>query len=409
MPDAALPAHGFTTDAFARVAEVFAAQLRSGADIGAGLAVYQRGQCVVDLWGGLADVERAVPWQRDTRIVVFSVTKGLAAMGLLLLADRGLLDWDAPVASVWPAFAQNGKGAITFRTLFSHRAGLAALDTSFTLEECTRPDGRERLAEALAAQRPRWEPETSQGYHAATFGMYASEVFARIAKEPLGSFLQRELFEPLRADVSLGTPAEVDSRIATLYPPSMRTRVSTVLANALRGKPNELRVALALVGPRSIARSAFLNPHPGPREMRAYNDVPARRAELAWASATGSAQGLARAYLPFASGGRFEGRRYLKPETIAPVYQRQGWSSRDRVLQKPLGWSQGFLKEEPHLYSPVLESFGHPGMGGSLGWCDPVNELTIGYVRNRLGSEVRSPQALALCRAIYASEGLRPE
>ena len=200
----------------------------------------------------------------------------------------------------------------------------------------------------------------------------------------------------------------MDSRIATLYPPSMTTRVKTVVGNALRGKPNELRVALALLGRRSIARGAFLNPDPGPRQLTAYNEVPARRAELAWASATASAQGLARAYLPFASGGTFQGRRYLAAATIAPVFERQGWSTRDRVLQKPLGWSQGFLKEETHLYSPVVESFGHPGMGGALGWCDPVNQLTIGYVLNGLGSHVRSPKALALCRAIYASEETAP-
>ncbi len=132
-----------------------------------------------------------------------------------------------------------------------------------------------------------------------------------------------------------------------------------------------------------------------------------RRAQLAWASATGTAHGVARAYLPFASGGAFEGRRFLKASTLEPVYRRQGWSARDAVLQKPLGWSQGFLKEETRLFSPNEASFGHAGLGGALGWCDPVAEVTIGYAMNRLDPHVRSPRALALCRALYSCEPLQ--
>jgi CubicO group peptidase (beta-lactamase class C family) len=138
----------------------------------------------------------------------------------------------------------------------------------------------------------------------------------------------------------------------------------------------------------------------------AYNQAPAIRAELAWGGATGSARGVARAYLPFASGGTHEGRSYLKSDTLAPVYARQGWSERDRVLCKPLGWSNGFLKEERHIFSPNPESFGHAGMGGALGWADPVEELAIGYVMNRMDWRVRSKRTLELTRALYDCEAL---
>jgi CubicO group peptidase (beta-lactamase class C family) len=134
-----------------------------------------------------------------------------------------------------------------------------------------------------------------------------------------------------------------------------------------------------------------------------------RRAQLAWASATASAHGLARAYLPFAAGGAALGRRFVRAATLAPIHARQSWSERDRVLQKPIGWSQGFLKEESHLFAPNPESFGHAGMGGALGWCDPVADLTIGYAMNRLDWRVRSPRALALCRALYACEPVRDQ
>jgi CubicO group peptidase (beta-lactamase class C family) len=115
---------------------------------------------------------------------------------------------------------------------------------------------------------------------------------------------------------------------------------------------------------------------------------------------------LARVYLPFASGGEHAGRRYVRGVTLEPVYKRQGWSWHDRVLQKPLGWSHGFLKEERHLFSPNPESFGHAGMGGALGWADPVEQMTFGYVMNRMDWRVRSQRCVALCRALYESEAL---
>jgi CubicO group peptidase (beta-lactamase class C family) len=398
------PSLGVYADGFAPVAEQFASQLRSGAEVGAGLAIYHRGQCVVDVWGGAADVARASAWARDTRIVVFSVTKGLVAMALTLLADRGQLAWDAPVASYWPGFAANGKDAITVRMLVNHRAGLVGLDERIVLDDCIEPARRARLIELLERQRPAWTPGTAQGYHAITFGLYAGELFERIAGEPLGAFLRRELFDPLDAEVSLGTPPEIDPRIATLYPPHTSLRVVRMLAAAVRGGSAEGRILRGAIRRGSLARAAFLNPRLGPDGIAEYNSVRVRRAELAWASATASAQGLARAYLPFASGGTALGRSFLRPSTLAPVHARQGWSERDLVLHKPLGWSQGFLKEEAAMFSPNPESFGHAGMGGALGWCDPVTDLAFGYVMNRLDWRVRSPRALALCHALYRCE-----
>lgn len=400
------PSSGGYADGFAPVAERFAAQLASGAEIGAGFAVYHRGRCVVDLWGGRADVAAGRPWTRDTRTVVFSVTKGLAAMALTLLADRGVLDWDAPVAAAWPGFAAAGKGAITVRTLVNHQAGLLGLDTPLTMDDCVRPERQEHLRRALEQQAPAWAPGTRQGYHAITFGMYVRELFERLTGDDLGGFLRRELFAPLGADVDLGTPAAVDDRIATLYPPSTGARLGHMLVAALGGS-TEGKLARAVLRRGSWPRAAFLNPRTGPAGLAVYDTVAVRRAALAWASATASAHGLARAYLPFASGGVVADRRYVGAAALAPLHQRQGWAERDLVLQKPIGWTHGFVKEEPTMFSPNLASFGHPGMGGALGWCDPTAELTIGYVMNRLDWRVRSPRALALCHALYACAPVR--
>lgn len=414
MPSVALanpapwPAKGSFADGFEPVAEQFAAHLKSGLELGAGLSVTLRGAHVVDLWGGVADVETAAPWEADTRAVVFSVTKGLVAMALNVLADRGKLSWDEPVASLWPAFGVAGKSRITSRTLFGHRAGLLGLDRAFTVEDCLSPTRYEEVRRSLERQAPLWEPERGQGYHAATFGLYATEVFARAAGEPLGPFLTREILEPLGADASLGTPEAVDPRIATLYPPTAGERLRQ-MARAIAADPGctEARVAAALARPRSMVQRSFLNPSTGPLGLRVFDSLPARRAELAWVGATASARGVARAYLPFAADGSFEGRRYLSAAALAPLYERQGWSERDLVLQKALGWSQGFLKEERGLFSPHAESFGHAGIGGSLGWCDPVTGVTLGYVMNKLDWRVRSPRAVALCRALARCEPVR--
>ena len=158
MRPAEHPAHGTYAAGFEAVARVFAGQLRDGSEVGAGLSVYHQGERVVHLWGGLADAKTHTPWREDTRAVLFSVSKGLTAMAFALLADRGRLDWDAPVAACWPAFAQAGKGAVTVAQLLQHQAGLAALDAPLSLEDCALPERRDKVRAALETQRPRWEP-----------------------------------------------------------------------------------------------------------------------------------------------------------------------------------------------------------------------------------------------------------
>lgn len=393
---------GAVASGFERVADVFAQQVLDGEEIGASFCVARRGRIIAHLWGGVTDTTTQEPWQRDTRIVLFSVTKGFTAMAFAMLADQGRVDYSARVADYWPGFARAGKGAITVATLLGHRGGLCCVDTPLTLSDCCDPARRAKVAEALEAQRPVWEPGTSQGYHAITYGLFAGELFERIAGESVGSFLRRELLEPMGSDVWIGAPEHLDGRVATLYAPDTRKRVVRMLIEAFgRDKTNEGRIARDVLRRGSLARRAFANPSAGPGGVTSYNSVEVRRACLPWGSATGSAEGIARAYAPFANAGAHEGRAFVSPRTLEPIYDRQGWSTSDAVLFKPLGWSHGFLKEEPHLFCPHVESFGHPGMGGALGWADPVNGISIGYAINRMDWHVRSPRALALCRALY--------
>ncbi len=401
------PASGGFASGYESIATTFAESLASGEEVGASVCVYRDGECVVDLWGGQADRNLQIPWVDKTRIVVFSVTKGFAAMAFHMLADRGLLEWDAPVSGYWPGFGKNGKEDITVATLLNHRGGLPYLTTQITLDDCVDPSRREFLVDVLERERPVWQPGEGQGYHAITFGLYANELFERIANEPMDEFLRRELLEPLDSDVWLGAPESLDDRTAELYATSTPRRVANMLSSAIfRRGTVESHVAKAFLSRDSTMRKALTNPAVPGNDVTVYNRPPIRYANLAWGSATASARGIARAYLPFAQGGEHDGVRYFSQDSLGPLHPRQGWSEHDEVLQKPVGWSQGFLKEELHLFSPNIESFGHAGMGGALGWCDPVEGLTFGYAQNFMDWRIRSPRAIALCQALYASEAL---
>jgi len=399
MRPASHPISGHFAPAFAPLARQFAQHFESNQEVGASLCVYHRGELVVDLWGGLADQATQTPWTAESLIVVFSVTKGLAAMALNLAAERGLFEWDAPVAHYWSAFAHNGKAQTTVRQLFNHQAGLAAITAPLTLEQLCDPSQRDAVHALLAAQAPAWVAGTQQGYHGISFGLYANAFFHMACGEALDAFLHREYLDPLQADVFMGTPPEQDARIATLYPGSTAGRVGHMLWAALRGGSTEANVARSFLA-GGHAKQAFSNP-PTPKGLGMYNQPPVRRNCLAWASATATARGLARAYAPWSMGGEWQGRRYVAAHTIAPLLQRQGWSTQDLVLGKPLGWAQGFLKEDDGVFSPHRTAFGHPGMGGALGWCDPASQLSVGYTMNRCDWRIRSPRALALCQALY--------
>ncbi len=393
-----LPARGSVAPGFERVARCFADHLAEPNVSGASFHAILDGEPVVHLWGGLADRDTGTPWREETRVVVFSVTKALTSIAFQILAERGAFGWDDRVADHWPGFGTAGKEAVTVEQLLTHRGGLPFLDRRITVRDCLAPERTDVVLEALEQQEPAWRPGTSQGYHAMTWGLYAGELFRRLSDVPLGRFLVDEVFDPVESDARLGTTDAFDDDFATLYPPSPRERLRG-MSRMLFTQPNsiEARVVRDVVRPGSFARRAFAVPA-GPTEV--YNQIEVRRGCLPWASATSTARGLARAMLPFAEPDRW---KIVSPDTVRVLEKRTGWSRRDAVLQKPIGWTRGFMKEEPHLFSPSPESFGHSGMGGALVWCDPSRRLTFGYVPNAMDWRVRSPRAIALCRALYAS------
>jgi len=390
--------HGTVSPGFEPVEAAFRENFERRGEVGAAACAWHQGEKVVDLWGGQADRDSQHAWDEDNLAVIFSATKGMLALCLLMLADRGKLDYDRAVADYWPEFGTRDKRAISVRELLNHRAGLSFLEQPLPLADWSDPT---RVGPALASQRPHWPPGSDQGYGAVSTAAYAAELFRRIADRSFGDFFAEEVARPLDADVFIGLPAELEPRVATLYPAQLGVTQLRLLPEMLTGRTVEGRLLRALLRKRSLTSRAFGNPALGRDGARVFNDPGVHRLEIPWAGGIGSARGLAKIYAALAMGGSLEGVQLCHPESIEPLLRRQSWSDRDRVLLKPLGFSQGFVKEECHVFSPGEEAFGHSGMGGSLGLADPSRQLAFGYVMNRMDLRVRSPRCLALCHALY--------
>jgi CubicO group peptidase (beta-lactamase class C family) len=226
-----------TCDArFEAVRDAFTGNFASGKDVGASVAVVHDGELVVDLWGGYADEAGTTPWERDTIINVWSTTKTMAALCMLMLVDRGQVDLDAPVATYWPEFAAAGKENVLVRHVLGHTAGLAGWTAPMDAEDLYDWDlavGR------LAEQATLWEPGTASGYHAVTQGFLEGEIVRRVTGSTIGQFFAKEVAGPLGADFHIGTPPECDDRVALVIPPSGLTMPETMppMALALMNPP----------------------------------------------------------------------------------------------------------------------------------------------------------------------------
>ncbi|HEY9376752.1 MAG TPA: serine hydrolase domain-containing protein, partial [Jiangellaceae bacterium] len=204
---------GHCEGGFGRVADVLAAHLESGRDVGASVGVYLDGRPVVESWGGSADPGRGAPWAEHTVTPMGSTSKALASTAVLILVDRGLLDLDEPVARYWPAFGQNGKEDIPVRLVLSHRSGVAALDVPISNDQAAALDPVLRLIEQ---QRSWWRPGTKHGYHAMTYGFILSGLVRAVTGRTVGEFFADEVAKPLDLDLYIGLPPDRNSTVAPM-------------------------------------------------------------------------------------------------------------------------------------------------------------------------------------------------
>ncbi|MGI5487632.1 serine hydrolase domain-containing protein [Microtetraspora malaysiensis] len=381
---------GDTAPGFEGVRDAFAANLAGDQEVGAAVAVYLHGTKVVDLWGGVADPGTGRTWERDTLQVVFSTTKGVTAACAHLLAQRGELDLDAPVAEYWPEFAANGKERVPVRWLLTHQAGLPALDHPITPAEAI---AWHPMVTALAAQRPFWEPGTDHGYHAHTYGWLVGEVVRRVTGRSIGTFLAEEIATPLGLDLWIGLPKTEHHRVSRIVAdPIDLDALARIDLDALPEPAREVMRAYA--DPTSLTRRSM-----GVVTPPLNHDAPDEQsAEMPATNGICTARALAGFYAALI--GDVDGHRVLTPETLAAATAEQV-SGIDRVLRVPVRIGTGFGLPTPDAfwYSPT--AFGFPGYGGSLGFADPANGLAFGYVMNRIQEGVPDRRAAALLEAVH--------
>jgi CubicO group peptidase (beta-lactamase class C family) len=354
---------GFCAPEFEPVRDAFIANFAAGSEVGASVAVTKDGVPVVDLWAGEA-VKGAAAWQRDTIVNVYSTTKTMAATCVLVLADRGAVDLNAPVARYWPEFAQNGKQDVLVRHVMSHSAGLSGFDPA--LPSVTDLYDWDGIAGRLAAQKPWWTPGEGSGYHAITQGYLQGEIVRRVTGKSIGTFFRDEIARPLGADFHIGLPAEHDVRVAELVPPPV----------GLGGMPGDPES----IGVRTMKSCSLEGSEPRTSGWR--------RAEIPAAGGVGNARSVARVHSALACGGSVDGVRLLSEAGVRRVLEEQT-NGIDRVLNGPIRFGMGFGLPHPSMpLSPNPNVFFWGGWGGSLAIIDLDARVSIAYVMNRMAPDM---------------------
>ena len=382
---------GHVEPGFEAVRDAFANNFVEHDEVGATYVFYVEGTKVVDLWGGTR-TDTGAPYDADTLQVVFSSTKGATAACAHLLAQRGLLDLDAPVVTYWPEFGQAGKEHIPVRWLLSHQAGLPTVDAELTREEAL---AWEPVIHALEVQAPYWEPGVAHGYHAITYGHLVGEVVRRIDGRSLGTFFRDEFAEPLGLEFWIGLPEELEPRVAPMIPMDLGgvTLVDMLGADSM------------------IVRALNLNGAFGNELGETANHRDFHAAELPAANGITNARGLARLYAGLiggVDGGPSEALLAADQIARARVLQTAG---ADQVLSMPgldveSTIALGFWSASPFAPMGGQHAFGHYGAGGSVGFADPVQHVAGGYVMSKMGLGISTDaRSSALIRASYEAAG----
>jgi CubicO group peptidase (beta-lactamase class C family) len=375
-----LDIHGFFDDRFESVRDAFAENFQKHGDVGASFSATIEGEFVVDLWGGHRDAQRSLPWEEDTIANAYSISKTMTFLCVLLLEERGELDFGAPVAHYWPEFGQNGKESIELRQVLSHSAGLPTFSRVLTAEEFY---DWELCAADLAAQAPMWEPGTACGYHAFTQGNLIGEVVRRITGRTIGTFFREEFAAPLGADFHIGLDAAEFPRVAELIPVSESESPSVEM------------------DPESIAAQVF-----GRVDLpENYAETAAwRRAELPAVNGHGNARSVVRAQTLLANDGRAFGKELLSADVWDRIAEVQ-IESVDLVMNLPIRFGLGYAYAGPPFEisrNPNALFWG--GAGGSMLVLDRDARLCFSYVMNKMQTSMVGDQRSAgLSRALYAS------
>jgi CubicO group peptidase (beta-lactamase class C family) len=356
----------FVAPGFELVAKVFD-KYHSADKAGASFAAMHRGVQVVDVWGGVrADGE---PWTDETICIIASGTKGICAVAILMLVERGLLDLEAPIESVWPEFAEGGKGHVSIGDSLAHVAGVPGLERSISVEEIQDPV---LMARYVAAQHP-ITPIGVPSYHATTYGWIASELLRRVDGRSIGAFVREEIAAPLQLDMHIGVPSSEMHRVGEI------TRSNNYNYSAMIGDDVD------------------------PRLQYVYGLVPPERGSLMFAKSEfpggggiANALAMSRLYAMLVNGGELDGVRLLKPETIE-IARRQRSVGNDPLSGRLLRFGVGFeLNPNPSRLGMDQLAFGHTGAGGSTHGAWPSMQGSFSYAMREFQSENADSRGIEL-------------
>ncbi|HCP00360.1 MAG: serine hydrolase [Alphaproteobacteria bacterium] len=354
--------HGTCDPRFTAVRDALARNVTEHDEIGSAVAVYQDGEKVVDIWVGHMDSARSKPWREDTMCIMYSIAKSICATAVHILADRGEVDLEAPVAVYWPEFAQAGKEQILVRHIISHNCGVCFADAT----EAGDVYDYDRMIAALEIQEPAWSAGSKGAYNTVNIGFLAGEVVRRVTGTPIRDFVHENICTPLGADYQIGVRADDLDRIADLQPNPAGS------AMAAQASDNETPLSRAW------------QPNPKPMNTDVQNSVQFRTAGIPSFGGFGEARAMARIYAMLANGGAIDGVRILSPEAVRRATVTQWTEAADGMTGRPMRFTMGYAKNPPGvcLMGPNANAFGHLGSGGARAIADPDRNRALCFVSN---------------------------
>ncbi len=370
----------------------FEANFAERGELGASVAVFAKGECVLSLAQGFCDREQSRVWDENTLVPVWSATKGPAAVACLIAMDEAGIELEDLVSRVWTEFGQAGKHEMTFAQMLSHRGGLSSLDEAVPMQDF------DAVIAALEKQTPIFPIGTRQGYHARTFGFLLDKIVRLLTgAASLGEYFRAKIGGPMGLDFWIGLPESEMPRVATLYPGKMKA-----------GAP-VTNFTKAFMTKGSVTQRTFASPI-GLNAVQEFNKPETLAMGFASFGGVGSALGLAKFYGILANGGKCQDEQLVSDKVLQWLDQTLS-QDEDAVLCTPIAFGPGVMRDpvDPNgrktlgkmLYGDGVRAFGHPGAGGSLAFGDPEAGYSFAYVMNQMElGALPTEKALSMARAV---------
>jgi CubicO group peptidase (beta-lactamase class C family) len=382
------PLAGTYEPEFQPVVDAFIENFAVEDEVGAACSIMLDGRTVVDVWGGWRNAAMSIPWDAPTTVCMMSVAKGITAICFNMLIDRGLVDPDAYVTEYWPEYGRNGKEKTRVRHILDHTAAVPVLTTN-PLWPGAMFD-REAIVKALEEQEPLWEIGTKAAYHVHHQGFLLGEIMRRVCGKTVGPFLRDEVTTPLRAEYYIGGMTEAEQAFVAEVMPNMNAKL-------FAAKDAEEQTSL---------RALAFKQNPDEPWVVTLNKPEWRTVEIASGNGHGNARGVARIYGALGNGGSLDGVTLMSRDQIEAMITMQH-NQVEALQDRPYRQALGILLNTPEAVymGPNMRSFGHHGIGGSIGFCDPDARMGFSYACNKMHAlGTNGPRAARLIDAFYACE-----